>query len=516
MVKGARIGRSVILNWVALAISLGVAFFLSPFVVHRLGNVSYGVWTLVNSMIAYMSLLDLGLRGAITRFVARYHPRGEHSESSRAVSVAFWLRAGIGVVVIAGSLILPSIVLSAFNVPVEMQSAARWTIGVTGTSFAVTLAFGVFGGVLAALHRFDLLSSVGMCQSLLRAAGTVWLLNSGYGIVQLALLELVVAVLANIALTSLAFRVYRDLRLLFRRPDSAMLRQLWGFSFYVLLFNICAQIVYYTDNLVVGVFLSASAVTFFTIAGGLLEYARQVVGALGTVLFPVASSLDAQGGRAELRRLLIDGTRATLLIALPIQAALFFRGHTFIALWVGAEYAEVSGKILQILLIAHLFAIANYTSYNIIFALGKHKPVALIATAEAAANLLLSVMLVRRIGLEGVAWGTAIPSLALQLLFWPRYICTTLEMPVREYLVQGWLRSGLAVAPFALVCYLADRSWPATGMFQFFIQTAILSLVFILGVVLCFSKELVKQLRGRADWLFRSWDTAIHLMKRAE
>src|SRR5881394_2758984 len=98
MLKGMQIGRSVTANWMALAISLAVGFFLSPFVVHRLGNVAYGVWTLVNSMIASMSILDLGLRGGVTRFVARYHSRGEHSESSRAVSAALWCRIAIGII----------------------------------------------------------------------------------------------------------------------------------------------------------------------------------------------------------------------------------------------------------------------------------------------------------------------------------------------------------------------------------------------------------------------------------
>src|SRR5439155_6282785 len=108
MLKAPRVGRSVVLNWLSLAVSIGVAFFLSPFIVHRLGNVAYGIWTLVNSMIAYMGLLDLGMRGAVTRFVSRHHSQGEHLASSRAVSAAFWLRATIGFAVLCGALILPS------------------------------------------------------------------------------------------------------------------------------------------------------------------------------------------------------------------------------------------------------------------------------------------------------------------------------------------------------------------------------------------------------------------------
>jgi O-antigen/teichoic acid export membrane protein len=514
--KSARVGRSVVLNWLSLAITIGVAFFLSPFIVHRLGNVAYGVWTLVNSMIAYMGLLDLGLRGAITRFVSMHHARGQHVESSRAVSAAFWFRVGVGLLIIVFSLVLPGIAISAFNIPQEMQSATRWAIGITGTSFAITLTMGVFGGVLVALQRFDLVAGVNIVQTVLRAAGILWLLNSGYGIVGLAVWELTVVVIANAGLMTVALRTYRELKVLFQRPDATTIRQLWGYSFWALLFNVCAQIVYYTDNLVIGAFISAGAVTFFAIAGGLLEYARQVVGAIGTIVFPLASSMDAEGRHGELRRLLIHGTRATLLVALPIQAALFFRGHTFISLWVGPEYADLSGRVLQILLVAHVFAIANYTSYNIVWGLGKHKPVALIGMVEAAANLTLSIVLARRMGLEGVAWGTVIPSLALQILFWPRYICRTLEISVREYLWQGWIRSGLTVIPFAFVCYLADRAWSSPGFVNFFGQMLLLFPVFLIGIVLSFSKEMLLYFRGQPDWFVRRWDAALHFVRRAQ
>jgi O-antigen/teichoic acid export membrane protein len=440
-----------------------------------------------------MSLLDLGLRGAVTRFVSKHHAQEDHLESSRAVSAAFWFRVGIGVVVVIIGLLLPQIAISIFRIPLEMQAATRWAIGITATSFAITLTMGVFGGVLVALQRFDLVSGVTVVQTVLRASGIFWLLKSGHGIVALAAWELTVVIIANAGLTALAFRTYRELKLIFQRPDSAIIRQLWGYSFYALLFNVCSQVVYYSDNIVVGVFLSAGAVTFFTLAAGLLEYAKQVVSAIGTVIFPLASSLDAQDRRGELRVLLIQGTRAMLLISLPIQAGLFFRGHTFISLWVGPEYADISGRLLQILLVAHVFAIANYTSYNIVWGLGKHKPVALIGTVEAAANLLLSAVLVRRMGLEGVACGTVIPALALQILFWPRYICRIIEIPVREYIWQAWIKPALAAAPFAFACYLANRSWVATGMIQFFMQMLVLLPVLLLGIAFCFLKEISSQ-----------------------
>jgi O-antigen/teichoic acid export membrane protein len=514
-VNKKQIGRSTVLNWIALGISLFVAFFLSPFVVHRLGNVGYGIWTLVNSMIGYMGLLDLGLRGAVTRFVSKYHARGEHEEAGGIVSAALWLRIWIALIIIAICATIAFFATSVIEIPPELQTAARFTILVVGTSFAVTITCGIFSAVLAARNRFDLISGVNICQVLFRTAGTVWLLKSGYGILALALWELFVVVLGNAAVVAMAFRVYSELRIVFRLPTAAVLREIWGFSAYILVINCAAMVIYYTDNLIVGTFVSVGAVTFYTIAGSLFEYTRQMVSALGVSFMPMATNFHARGETDQLRRLLIQGTRATLLIALPMQAALFFRGHTFIGLWVGDAYAEISGRVLQILMIVQVFAIADYTNYNIAGAIGKHKPIAYRMIGEAVCNLILSIVLVQYIGLEGVAWGTVIPGLVVHLVLGPRYICKELDVPLRSFIWQGWIRTALAVVPFALACYVTDRLWSPVNLLQFFTQIAVIFPIFILGVAVAFWNEIAAEVHVGLDWVRRRWGAALALLRKA-
>lgn len=489
MPKDRNVVRGVASNWVALGCTLVVGFFLSPFVVHRLGNVYYGVWILATSVVSYMSLLDLGLRGAVTRFVSRGYTLGKHLDSSRAVSAALWLRLWISLVIALGSVLLASLAPRLFLVPPEVRSTVRLVIILTGSSLAVTLLSGVFGGVLAALQRFDLLSALSITQTITRAAGVLWLLSSGRGIVGLAVWELTVAIAAGFALIAICFRAYPELQLFLRRPEGEILRKLWSYSIYIFVINIAIQAIHYTDNLVVGAFVSAQAVTFFAIGGGLIEYLRQLVASLTATFMPLASSFEADGKQEHLRRLLIQGTRVALLIALAVGLTLFFRGPTFIGLWMGNQYASVSGRVLRILLLAQFFAIANYTSANIAYGLHKHRPVALWSAVEAAANLCLSLLLVRRIGIEGVAWGTTIPALLIHVLFWPRYICRTLAMPLREYTWQSWIRPAMAAIPFGAACYLADHLWPAKGLLNFFMQTGLLLPVFVLCVGLTFWQE---------------------------
>jgi len=212
--------------------------------------------------------------------------------------------------------------------------------------------------------------------------------------------------------------------------------------------------------------------------------------------------LGAQGRQDQLRRLLIQGTRAAVFVSLSVGVALLFRGPTFIGLWMGHQYAQPSGRILRILLLSTLAIAGNRVAGNIVFGLGKHKPFALWQTCEAMANLALSIYLVRRIGAEGVAWGTVLPSLLSQFLIWPRFISKLLNVALPSYFWESWIRPGLATVPFCLGCISAERYWTATGVVVFFLQIAALLPLLPIGLILLFWREVNYEWQSR-DSLFR-------------
>ena len=500
MSGGRRAVRGVAMNWLALGFSLCVAFFLSPFVVHRLGNAAYGVWTLVVSLISFLGLLDLGLRAAVTRYVSRHHAQDDHSNANRVISAALWLRFWIGLSAILIGMILAWLAPRHFHMPVELRTAASLAIGVAAASLAVTLLGGVFGGVLAALHRFDLLSTVTILQTTVRALGVVWLLRGGHGIVALAGWEFVVVLAANLCLVLLAYRNYPQLKIRFEKPKGEILNTIGEFSAYAFIIQICIQVMYYTDNLVVGVFVSAVGVTFYSIGGTLIEYLRQLIASVATTFLPLASKLEADGQWEKLQKLLVQGTNVALVVSLPIEVALFFRGSTFIGLWMGSQYAAESGRVLQILLLGYIFSVTTHISANIAYGMGKPKPIVIWRGGEAAVNLGLSIVLARRIGITGVAWGTVIPSLVVSLFFFPLFITRLVGMRVSTYLRKSWLPCAVTVAPFAVACFLTDRFWHAATLLRFFMQIAVILPVYVASAAFFFGRDFSEFLQGQGMW----------------
>src|SRR6202021_2640608 len=151
---------------------------------------------------------------------------------------------------------------------------------------------------------------------------------------------------------------------------------------------------------------------------------------------------------AGLRDLQILGTKIALLISLPVCLGFLFFGRQFIVLWMGKEYA-ISALYLTILTIPQFTSLSQYPSALILAGMAKHRALAYLAFSEGVVNLALSIILVRKIGIVGVAWGTVIPHTINTAVIIPWYTLRTLKLKASEYLVKACLRPVLCAIPTA-------------------------------------------------------------------
>jgi O-antigen/teichoic acid export membrane protein len=480
------IARNVLFNWFGTIVNIAVGIFLSPFILHRLGNVAYGVWVLAVSSVSYLSLLDLGMQSSVLRFVSKGYTKRDHQGASDAISAALWVRLQISALVLVLSGVLAAVFPLVFKVPAELASDARKALLLIGLNAALTMSIGVIGGVLSALNRYDLQNYVSLAQSAVRVAGVVYVLRSGHGIVAIAICELIAGLAANFLLVWIARRLYPELQIQLKKPKRETLRQIWAYSSYAFLNTVAVQLVYQTDNLVVGAFVSTAAVTFYAIANNLCRLANQAVGAMGSTFVPAASTYEAAGDSASLLMLYKNGTRATLIVALPILITFVLRGSSFIGLWMGPQYAQSSGAVLTILSIGLFFMFANRAAGSIAFGIEKHKMGAIWGIGEGVANLTLSIILVHWYGIYGVALGTLVPSLIVHTVLWPRYISHLVGLGSFDVYWKVWAPMFLASVPFAIATYAVGAFFPARNLAEFIAQVIVTLPVFFITVALVF------------------------------
>jgi Polysaccharide biosynthesis C-terminal domain len=93
----------------------------------------------------------------------------------------------------------------------------------------------------------------------------------------------------------------------------------------------------------------------------------------------------------------------------------------------------------------------------VLFGMSKHRTWAFVTMAEGISNLILSVILVRRYGIIGDAFGTAIPLMCTMVLFMPGHLCRLVGIRLRTYLREAYTLPILITLPLVGVLLLMQR-----------------------------------------------------------
>lgn len=311
--------RNVGSSWFALGVNVVSGIFLSPYILHRLGDTAFGLWILIFSITGYYGLFDLGIRSSIVRYVAKYSATNEEEELNRLVNTAMFSYTGIGVVAMAITLIAAYYVSSIFRIPADFVSTARWLLLMAGTAVSLGFPLGVFGGILEGLQRFYLLNFTTMSSTLIRVLLIVIALQHGRGLLTVALITVSMPLFSGLINAVAVFR-HLKLRLGLRHVSRSSLRRIASYSGTTFMIIVAGRLRFKTDAMVIGTMVSAAAVTYFTIGSRLVDYASEVVSSLAQIFVPMSSQSQAKGDLDALRKIFVVGNRACSFIIFPITA----------------------------------------------------------------------------------------------------------------------------------------------------------------------------------------------------
>jgi O-antigen/teichoic acid export membrane protein len=279
--------QNVSVNYLVTGTELLIGIFMLPFNVSHLGQSAYGLWILVASVTVYFSMLDLGYGVAQVRFAAKYRAQGDTRALNEIASTMFCVFSGVGLFTFLLAIVI-ALNLEKFF-PLTPAQTKIGQIVLLFISAYVSLGFpmSVFGGVVNGFQRQYLNGAVAFVTAILVAITNVVVLLAGYGLAELVAATTAVRILSYVAYALNAYRVFPALRIRPQFFKRERLRDITGFSIFILIIDIANKLNYSTDAIVVGVFMGTSAVAIWAVAQRLIEIVQRITDQLNSVLFPV-------------------------------------------------------------------------------------------------------------------------------------------------------------------------------------------------------------------------------------
>lgn len=397
-----------LLSYVVLGLNNLVGLLYTPYLLRMLGKSEYGMYSIVASVVAYLTILDLGFGNAIVRYTAKYRAEGKVEEQRRMFGMFFLLYCGISLVAVALGFVL------AFNTDLIFDgsmtagelSRVRVMLFLMVLNLAVTFPFSLFGSIITAYERFVFQKVVAIFRIVLNTATMIVLLHLGYKAIALV----VVTTLFNLCTLASNFvycRAVLKIRMAFGKMDWGFLKEVSIYSFWLFLNAIMDRIYWSTGQFVLGAFVGTAAVAVFAVAIQLEHMYMSFSTAISGVFLPKVTAMVAlKKSDSEVSELFIRTGRVQYCVMALVLSGFFLFGRQFIGLWAGPGYDDAYGIALLFFVPLTVPLIQNL-GITILQARNQMKFRSLLYLGISLVSLALQIPLARKFGGFGCAWAIA-------------------------------------------------------------------------------------------------------------
>lgn len=330
------------LNYVVLGLNNLLGLLYMPFMLRMMGQSEYGLYSLVASVIAYLTIMDFGFGNAIIRYTAKFRAEEKQQEQYEMFGMFLILYLIIGFLVFGAGVALYFNVDSLFGDTMTVYELERAKILMLILVFnlAVTFPLSIFGAIVTAYEDFVFQKIVQIVRILLNTIVMICLLKMGYKAVAMVVVQTIFN-LTTLVLNYFYCRRKIRIKIIFGKFRWGFLREVTIYSFWIFLNAIMDRIYWSTGQFVLGATVGTAAVAIFAVAICLEHMYMAFSTAISGVFLPrVTSMVTNQQSNKEISELFIRTGRIQYIIMAFILSGYIVFGRQFIALWAGQGYED--------------------------------------------------------------------------------------------------------------------------------------------------------------------------------
>lgn len=409
MNNGSERKSGAILSYVSIILSTLIQLLYTPLLIKMLGQSEYGLYSLVSSIIGYLTVLDLGFGNAIVVYTAKYRAQKKYDEEKKLHGMFFVVFCVIGLVaglLGLGLFFLAPTIFGSTMTNLELEKMKIMLL-ILAFNLAITFPFSIYSSIINAYEKFTFQKLMSIFNTLMKPLLMIPLLFWGYKSIAMCI---VITVVNIIVLFSNYMYCKRKLNINIKYHgfDKKLFKTIFGYSFFIFLGVVVDKVNWSVDQFILGAVSGTVAVSLYSVASNLNALFINLSTAVSGVLLPKMSKMVANNAsNDELTHEFIKVGRIQYLIVFLMASGLTLFGKEFIIAWVGKEFT-MSYYIALILILPLCVPLIQNLGLSIMQAKNMHKFRSILLALVAIANIAISIPLAKLYGGVGSAIGTSL------------------------------------------------------------------------------------------------------------
>ncbi len=174
---------NILWNWLGVVASFFTGFFLSPYIIRRLGDQRYGIWALAFAFIDYYSLFDFGFKSAVVNLISRFQAEHQDNETNEVINSALFYFIGLGLLIFGLTWFSAPQLHRFFHIPPEYQDQFVILVRIIAIGWSLAISLSVFQGAIEGFQRFKASNRIWILSLIIRSGGSAIVLFLGHGLI---------------------------------------------------------------------------------------------------------------------------------------------------------------------------------------------------------------------------------------------------------------------------------------------------------------------------------------------
>lgn len=467
-----------VLNYVVILLNTLVGLLYTPYMLRMMGQSEYGLYSLIASVIAYLTILDLGLGNAVVRYTAKYRAEGKQIEQYEMFGMFFILYIIIGVIaLIAGSALYVNVDVMFGDTMTTLElDKARIMMLLLVFNLAFTFPMSIFGSIITAYERFVFPRVVNIIRITLNTIVMICLLHMGYKAIAMVVVQTVFNVLTLI-INYIYCRKELKIKMYFRKFKWGFLKEVTIYSFWIFLNVIMDRVYWSTGQFVLGAMVGTAEVAVFAVAIQLQVLYMQFSSAISGLFLPkVTSMVTTSNDKVVISDLFIRIGRIQYIIMAFILSGFIVFGRQFISLWAGLGY-EDAYIICVLFFVSLLIPLIQNLGVTILQARNQMKFRSLLYIVIAVVALAFQIVLAKQYGGIGCAIAVAGALFLGQGVIMNIYYSNRQGIDIAKFW-REILKMSIVPIVLTIVSIFAVRSYDINSWAELLITTLLFSIIY--------------------------------------
>lgn len=343
-IRSKNLGIAAFFAYLLIFLNTISGFLIGPFLIGKIGDGVYGVYTTVFSVASALTMADVGVTQTLIRYIAKYKSeKRSEEEVARLCKTVRAINYIIIIVTLLASLgiffVLPYVYSNKFSD--EEVTIAKNLFLIFSCSITITIFSNFYNGVICGNGYFVFINVTKSISVVLRIAlifALVFIRQSVYIVALVDLLISVATAVANVIFQKTNIKLVKAKGWL----GKLLIKELLIFTGLVFLQSLIDQVNNNLGNILIGAFVGSVAVSIYSFGLTLFHMFQNLSTSISQMLVPHMSQKIADNATSsELEDDLTNIGKIQFTIIGAVIFGFATLGQMFINLWLGPKYSDV-------------------------------------------------------------------------------------------------------------------------------------------------------------------------------